>query len=184
MALGHAVRSLTIFLMFYIISVKPHGIHNVKKAKTTSLTNQLSGFFIGTQVTGSFFKALHVNTTRNKVKTSCIPASKQLILLLNLARPALLAKWSASLLIPSCGDISPNLGPSIAGNSKPKCTVCDKSIACNHRTVICKSCNLRFHCKCVGLFLKDYIIYRTRNRTHDLRIRSTQTPTACSRLAL
>lgn len=39
---------------------------------------------------------------------------------------------------------------------KPKCKVCERIIACNHRTVLCKSCELQHHFKCAGLSVKDY----------------------------
>ena len=62
--------------------------------------------------------------------------SRQLCLLLNLAKPALMAKLSVSLFILSCGDIISNPGPSIESRRKSKCNIFERTIACNHRSLI------------------------------------------------
>ena len=82
--------------------------------------------------------------------------SKPLCLLLNLAKPALMSKLSAILFISSCGDVISNRGPSIESRRKSKCNICQRTIACNHRTVQCKSCSLDLHYKCAGLSVKEY----------------------------
>ena len=51
-----------------------------------------------------------------------------------------------------CGDISPNPGPCV----KTKCKTCERTLARNHRTMWCETCNLLYHLKCSGLSIKNY----------------------------
>ena len=58
------------------------------------------------------------------------------------------------------GDISTNPGPTTlptaASTGKPKCSICERTIARNHHTVQCWDCESQYHFKCAGLSVKDY----------------------------
>lgn len=56
----------------------------------------------------------------------------------------------------TCGDICPNPGPISGGNGKPKCPVCHKTVARNHRAVSCDLCHLWCHIKCGGIKSNQY----------------------------
>ena len=53
------------------------------------------------------------------------------------------------------GDINPNPGPQLAGK-KNLCTICDKTLGRNHKTVECTNCYSKFHVKCGKISLKYY----------------------------
>ena len=160
MAFGHALRSLMLFLVFYTI-FKPYEFQNARIFKISATSDNLVCFYIGNFSNGITFKTLSspIRTPRvNKIKLAHITTSKQLGLFLNLAKPALMAKFCTSLYILSCGDIISNPGPFSGIQGKPKCNVCERTIACNHRTVQCLSCGFDFHYKCAGLSVKKYRI--------------------------
>ena len=54
------------------------------------------------------------------------------------------------------GDINPNPGPIATANSKPKCSICFRTIARNHRSVVCTTCKSNLHIKCCGLSVANY----------------------------
>ena len=51
------------------------------------------------------------------------------------------------------GDVSENPGPIV---KKPKCQHCFRTIALNHRIVICGSCDSTYHIKCGGVTPKQH----------------------------
>lgn len=53
----------------------------------------------------------------------------------------------------SSGDVSTNPGPSF---NTPKCSVCAKSIACNHRALSCDGCEKWCHIKCGNVNPREY----------------------------
>ena len=54
------------------------------------------------------------------------------------------------------GDVNPNPGPIATANSKPKCSICSRTIARNHRSVVCTTCKSSLHIKCCGLSVANY----------------------------
>ena len=56
----------------------------------------------------------------------------------------------------SYGDISQNPGPAPGGNGSTKCSVCQRTVARNHRAVSCDQCNLWCHIKCGGIHTSQY----------------------------
>ncbi|CAH3158895.1 unnamed protein product, partial [Pocillopora meandrina] len=57
------------------------------------------------------------------------------------------------------GDIAENPGPTLNKQSCPKCS---RTIAQNHRTLTCNTCDLRYHIKCGNVTPKDFkLIQRT-----------------------
>lgn len=52
-------------------------------------------------------------------------------------------------------DINPNPGPQLTGK-KSLCTICDKTLARNHKTIECTNCYSKFHVKCGKISLKYY----------------------------
>ena len=158
MARGHALKSLILFLIFCTMFI-PYGFQNATKSQISAIADNLGCFYVGNLSNGINFKTfLSIGLPRvNKVKMASTTTSKQLCLLLNLAKPALMAKLSASLFILSCGDIISNPGPSIGSRKESKCSICERTIACsNHRAVQCKSCSLDLHYRCAGLSVKEY----------------------------
>ena len=158
MATGHALKTLTVYLIFFIIFKRSESKNEMSIKKILS-TDHLSSFYVGNLVAtaNANFKEFHYNPNRDHNNTmASISTSKRIISLLILAKPILLAKLSASLYLLSCGDVSSNPGPISNGTTKPKCNICERTIACNHRTVSCKSCDTCFHFKCAGLSVNEY----------------------------
>ena len=60
------------------------------------------------------------------------------------------------------GDVSENPGPSV---NKPKCQQCFRTIARNHRIIICSSCDSTYHIKCGGVTPKQHKIITTSDHT-------------------
>ena len=53
------------------------------------------------------------------------------------------------------GDVSENPGPTV---NKPKCQQCFRTIARNHRIIICSSCDSTYHIKCGGVSPKQHAL--------------------------
>ena len=125
MARDPALKSLILFLIFYTMFI-PYGSKNSTKSQISAIADNLGCFYVANLSNGINFKTsfLYISLPQvNKVKMASTTTSKQLCLLLNLAKPALMAKLSASLFISSCGDIISNPGPSIESRKKSKCNI-------------------------------------------------------------
>ena len=60
------------------------------------------------------------------------------------------------------GDVSENPGPTV---NKPKCQQCFRTIARNHRIIICSSCDSTYHIKCGGVTPKQHNTITTSDQT-------------------
>lgn len=58
--------------------------------------------------------------------------------------------------IATSGDVSPSPEPLAKSINRPKCLVCNRTIARNHRTINCSLCNLLCHIKCGGVSPAQY----------------------------
>lgn len=154
MALGRASRELVAFLIFFIILLSFQA-HTAGEVKINESTDSICSFYVGNSLSNPRFEVFEPNAVYRSKKTTSISTSRRLTALLHHVKRALLAELSVSLYLLSCGDISSNPGPTKSGSVKPNCKVCERTIARNHRTVLCKSCELQHHFKCAGLSVRD-----------------------------
>ena len=77
----------------------PYGFQNATKSQISAIADNLGCFYVGNLSNGINFKTfLSIGLPQvNKVKMAPTTTSKQLCLLLGLAKPALMAKLSASI---------------------------------------------------------------------------------------
>ena len=78
------------------------------------------------------------------------------------------------------GDVSENPGPTV---NKPKCQQCFRTIARNHRIIICSSCDSTYHIKCGGVTPKQHKTITTSDQTWNC-LHCAQSTTTLSNDAL
>lgn len=130
------------FLIFFIILLSIQA-RNVKEIETSNLADDICRFLRRETLSTPMFEEFGFRAAYLSKKLPVSMISNRLTSLLNHTKLALLAvRFESAILM------------------KPKCCVCERTIARNHRTVVCKSYNLQFHFNahtfclqsCLGIF--------------------------------